>query len=94
MTVRSVIRARLGAAVETWKAREVKSPRLFGTGVGIAVLGVPLGLWSVVVAPTGGDRLASIGFVMISVVLAVYSLWASKSVSLGRPRPDDTDGIP
>ena len=85
-------RDRLRAAFDDWKQREVTSKRLFGTGVGIAVIGLPLGLWSVVVGPTADDRLAAAGFSAFCGAMSAYSLWAAKSV-VGGPSERDEDPL-
>jgi len=86
-----LIRDRLRQAFESWKAREVVSNRMLGTGVGFAVIGIPFSLWYLVVGPTAGDRLVAFGFLLGTVVLAVYSLWEAKNVEIGRPAPRDRD---
>lgn len=63
----------------TWRARPLTSARMFGTGVGILVLGVPISLWFVVAGPTAGDRLVALGFLAGSVALGLYSLWEAKA---------------
>lgn len=75
----------MAAAWRAWKAREVTSSRLIGTAVGLVLLGVPMGLWAVVVGPTAKDRLTGLGFAVATLGLAAYSAWESKGP--GRERP-------
>ena len=81
----------LRSSFEAWKAREIVSNRMFGTAVGLAVIGIPFSLWYVVVGPTAGDRLVALGFLVVIVVLAAYSLWEAKNTAAGRTEPDDRD---
>lgn len=84
-----LIGERLRRAFEEWKAKDVTSNRMFGTGIALAVIGVPFSLWFLVVGPTAGDRLVSFGFLVVTLVLAVYSLWEAKNLNVGRSDPDD-----
>lgn len=80
---------RVRRAFDDWKARDITSNRMFATGVGFVIFGVPLGLWFVVVGPTAGDRLVAFGFLVAACVLAAYSLWEAKDLDGGGPDPDD-----
>jgi hypothetical protein len=85
-----VLKARLARAWKEWKARDVTSTRLLGTAVGLVLLGVPMGLWGLVVGPTAKDRLMSLGIVVVVALAAAYSVWESKAPGGGRPgRYDD-----
>ena len=74
-----MLKDRVARAVEGWKARDVTSNRMLGTGAGILLFGIPLSLWYLVAGPTAGDRLVSLGFLFVSVVLGLYSLWEAKA---------------
>jgi len=89
-----VLKPRLAAAVETWKAREITSNRLLGTGVGILLVGVPISLWYLVAGPTAGDRLVSVGFLVASLVLGAYSLWEAKAPGAALDRGSSFDDDP
>ena len=80
---------RLRRAFEDWKARDITSNRMFGTGVGFVIFGIPFSLWFLIVGPTAGDRLVAFGFLVGACVLAVYSLWEAKHLDVGRSDPDD-----
>lgn len=82
-------RERIGRAVDEWRAREITSNRMFGTGIGLLLVGTPFSLWYLLVGPTAGDRLVALGFLVGTVVLAVYSLWEAKHLDVGRSDPDD-----
>jgi hypothetical protein len=84
-----VLSDRLRTAVETWRARDITSNRMLGTGAAILVIGVPLSLWYLLAGPTGGDRLVSLGFLVVSLVLGLYSLWEAKAP--GPPDRSDLD---
>jgi thiol:disulfide interchange protein len=83
---------RLQRAWEGWKAREITSMRLVGTAVGLVLLAVPIGLWSIVVGPTAGDRLTALVFTLVALGLAGYSLWECKATAnQSRPRPREDE---
>jgi hypothetical protein len=78
-------------AVVSWRARELTSSRMLGTGVAIMVIGVPFSLWFVVVGPTARDRLVAAGFLVATIVLGIYSIWEAKApLSGGRSGEDET----
>lgn len=80
---------RVRRAFDDWKARDITSNRMFGTGVGFVVFGIPFSLWFLVVGPTAGDRLVAVGFFVAACVLAAFSLWEAKHLDGRRSDPDD-----
>jgi hypothetical protein len=77
-------------ALATWKARELTSARMLGTGAGILLVGLPFSLWFVVVGPSARDRLVAAGFLVATVVFGLYSLWEAKApLPGGRSERDD-----
>lgn len=84
------MRAWVTRMVGGWKAREVTSTRMLGTGAAILVIGLPFSLWFVVVGPTARDRLVAIGFLVATLLLGIYSLWEAKAPAPGgRSGTDD-----
>jgi hypothetical protein len=83
------LRARLARAWTEWKRREITSTRLLGTAVGLVLLGVPFGLWTIVVGPTAGDRLTGLAFLVGALLVAAYSVWESKAPGQESRRPRD-----
>ena len=84
------MRAWAARAIGTWKARELTSARMLGTGALILVVGLPLSLWYVIVGPTARDRLVAAGFLAVTLVLGLYSLWEAKAPAPGRrSEPDE-----
>ena len=72
-------RSRLRSIVEDWKIRPLTSTRMAFTGAGMLLVAVPFSLWFLAVGPTAGDRLIALGFLAVSLGLAVYSLWDAKA---------------
>jgi hypothetical protein len=85
--------ARITAAIAAWRARDVVSPRLLVTAIGLLGVVAPIALYYVIVGPTAGDRLASLGFAVVAFAFGLFSLWEAKDPEL-KGRPDRREPRP
>ena len=84
----------LTRAIETWRSRELTSPRLLVTAIAFLVFLLPGSLFYVIVGPTAGDRLVALAFALGCAVLGLYSLWESKAPGPPEGRPRQRFGDP
>ena len=85
---RRTARDRLTPAVAGWRRRDITSPRMLVTAIGLLGAVVPIALFYVAVGPTGRDRLGALAFAAGAVFLGLYSLWESKSPALASRRSE------